>query len=105
MTLVEMTINNEREIKRVVVYGHSGYENIGKDIVCSAVSTSMFVSMGLIEKICPNYTFTSNEKNAYMELLIHESNEMTQLIVNNLLEVLEGIQKQYPKHLTIKFEK
>ena len=105
MTLVEIKLNNHNRIKKVVVYGHSGYEELGKDIVCSAVSTAMYVSMGLIEKTCSDYTFTSNEEKAYMELVINKSDDFTNLVVENMVEALEGISEQYPSHLKIKIEK
>lgn len=50
MIKVEFTRNKQNEIIKVKVSGHSGYDDIGKDIVCSAVSTAMYVTIGILQK-------------------------------------------------------
>lgn len=37
--------------KRFVVQGHSGYADLGSDIVCSAISAIAFTSIGAIEEL------------------------------------------------------
>ena len=105
MTSVNVKYNKDGDIKLIFVNGHSNYDEIGKDIVCSAVSTAMYVSLGIIEKVCPKFHFESNEKDASMKLEIVESNEMTNLVLDNLISSLEGISLDYAKYLKIKYDK
>lgn len=105
MTLVNITLDKNLKVKKVTVGGHTGYDDLGKDIVCSAVSTAMYVSIGLVEKTCLDYDFKSNDKNATMELVINKSNEFTDMILDNLVSTLEGISESYPKNLKIKINK
>ena len=38
-------------VKRIMVEGHSGYADLGYDIVCSSVSTAMIYSANLVSKL------------------------------------------------------
>lgn len=105
MILVTIKQDKNHQINEIFVTGHSNYAEAGKDIVCSAVSTAMFVSIGLIEKVCPKYNFSSEEKTATMKLEIYETNEFTNIILDNLVTALTSISEDYAKYLKIKFEK
>lgn len=90
-------------ISQVIISGHSGYDEAGKDIVCSSVSTAMYVTLGLIEKVCPRYKFKSDEQNAEMNLKIIESNEMTTMILENLIDTLYSISCDFGDFLAINY--
>jgi uncharacterized protein YsxB (DUF464 family) len=92
-------------ISRIHVTGHSNYDESGKDIVCSAVSTAMYLTLGLVEKVCPDYDFKADENNVSMKLEIKESNEFTNLVLENLVNTLECISLDYAKYVKIKYEK
>ena len=44
-------VRDNKEIKSIEIKGHSGYEEYGKDIVCSSVSTSVILTINLLEKL------------------------------------------------------
>lgn len=98
-------IYSEGTIEEIEVSGHSGYAEAGSDIVCSAVSTAMFLSLGLIEKVCPKYDFKSDEANALMKLRVLETNDFTEMVLENLVDSLEGISAEYADYLQVKTEK
>lgn len=104
MMIKVKVIQTGERIEGIEVSGHSGYADAGADIVCSAVSTAMFLSLGLIEKVCPKYDFTSDENNAFMNLKILESNDLTEMVLENLVESLEGISSDYADYLQVKTE-
>lgn len=101
MIVVTIT-KNAQGIQKFVVTGHSGYDEIGKDIVCSAVSTAMYVSLGLIEKLTLDYSFSSDEKKPTMSLEIYKHDQMSLLVVENLEDALESIANDFPKYVKIK---
>jgi uncharacterized protein YsxB (DUF464 family) len=101
MILVDVTRNKRSVINLITVSGHSGYDEIGKDIVCSAVSTAMYISIGLLEKLNTNHRFTSDDKMPIMKLEIESSQEITNTILENLVETLKGISNDYSKYLKI----
>lgn len=105
MIKVSIKSDKENNINYIFVSGHSNYSKSGSDIVCAAVSTAMYMSANLIEKVCPKFTFQENEKTATMELQIVESNEITNIVLNNLIETLASIEEDYKNYIKIKFEK
>ncbi|HNZ50986.1 MAG TPA: ribosomal-processing cysteine protease Prp [Bacilli bacterium] len=105
MTTVNVAFHANGTITEIAVNGHSDYGKNGSDIVCSAISTAMYVSLGLIKKVCPDYYFHEDEKAPSMQLRIHQTNEFTNLIMENLVTTLQGISKNYAQHLKIKLNK
>jgi uncharacterized protein YsxB (DUF464 family) len=101
MITVEV-IWNKDEVTSIFISGHSGYDELGKDIVCSSVSTAAFVSVGLLEKFKCDFKFDTNESKPKMKLEIIKTSEITNNILNNLVETFEGIVIDYSPYLKIK---
>ena len=88
-------------IQVIKVSGHSGYANKGSDIVCSSITTAMYVSYGMLNKAKCDFTFNTDEDKPFMELKINKSNDITKLVMENLVDVLEGIAFDYKANVTI----
>lgn len=101
MIKVEFTRNKQNEIIKVKVFGHSGYDDIGKDIVCSAVSTAMYVTIGILQKINQDMKYFENEKEAIMQIELIKTDKFTNNVMDNLQEVLESIANDYPDFIQI----
>lgn len=101
--MIKVSIKSDKDsnINYIFVSGHSNYSAAGSDIVCAAVSTAMYMSANLIKQMCPKFTFLENEKTATMELKIIETNEFTNIVLNNLLETLVSLEKDYKKYIKI----
>lgn len=87
--------------KEITIEGHSGYEELGKDIVCSSVSTAFYISLGLLEKVSKDFKYFCDEKNAKMKLQITKPSEISNLIFENLVEFLTSVSKEYSKNVKI----
>lgn len=99
-------VRDNKEIKKIEVSGHSGYEEAGKDIVCSAVSTSMILTINLLEKLNVNFKCDSDEKIPLISLNIVSTNSIDDMkiintILENLIDTFKEIQNQYKKYLKI----
>ena len=92
---------NGNLIESVKVSGHSGYANAGSDIVCSSVSTAMYVSYGMLDKGKCDFSFTEDAKVPVMELKINKADTITNLVMTNLVDVLEGIAFDYKAYVSI----
>lgn len=101
MILVNITRDHNSDIKMITLNGHSGYDELGKDIVCSAVSTAMYVSIGLLERFDIEYQFSSDEKKPIMKLNIIKPQDNGNIVLENLVETLNGISMDYSKNLKI----
>jgi len=101
MIIVDINRDQYSNIKNITVSGHSGYDELGKDIVCSAVSTAMYVSIGLLERFDIDYQFSSDEKQPIMKLNIIKPQDNGNIVLENLVETLNGIAMDYSKYLKI----
>ena len=104
MINVLVQTSEDKLIKRVNVSGHANYAVAGSDIVCAAVSAVMYQTVGLLGKVCKSYSFKEDEKTATMNIEIFETNEITNIVLENLVETLCSIEKEYKKYLKVKIE-
>lgn len=103
--MINVVVLNNDGIKSISVSGHSGYDELGKDIVCSAVSTAIYITVGLLEKFNLKFDFISDETKPIMNLEIIEINETTNIILQNLVDTLQGIEFDYSPYLKIKIKR
>ncbi len=91
-------INDPRYIK---VSGHAEYDESGKDIVCSSVSTAFIMTVNQIELFDKlndiNYKLDSGDFE--LEVLNH-SFEINKILLNFVYTV-ESLQEQYSKYIKI----
>ncbi len=106
MTTAVFKSKNDR-LYSFTVSGHANYDEYGKDIVCSSITTAVFTSLNLIDRIIKkdNYQLKTDDSIGYVDFVLVSDNVEVFTIIENLLDVLTNIQKQYPKHLKIKLEK
>ena len=93
--------DNIDSIKKVRIEGHAGFQDYGKDIVCSAISTAVIFSCNLLEKVSPKNRIYSDEKKGVIELEVLDSDKMNYLITRNLYETLIDLSSQYPRFIKI----
>ena len=86
----------------VCIKGHSGYDTIGKDIVCSAVSSSFILTINLLDKFKSNMKYESDENIPMMKVTINNYTDIDEKILDNLIDCLKDVSRQYPKYLKIK---
>lgn len=102
MISIKMYRNDKGELFGFHIYGHAGYAEKGKDVVCAAVSSlSQAVIVGL-EKL------TSDEINSFKskddlscEIILMRDKVKTQTILELLLLSLKDIESQYPEYVKI----
>ena len=69
---------------RITVSGHAEYAEPGKDIVCAAISTLSQVFVASVEELTAAQIKTA-QMGGYMEIVIEESTERAQVLVESLL--------------------
>ena len=97
---------------RLEIYGHADYANFGEDIVCAAISTSVIMSINLLERVIPNHFVVSqDDKKGYIclkNICYNDINDEKFIFINQIFENLKDgileIQAKYPKNLNVKIE-
>lgn len=96
-------IKKEKEEAVLEVKGHAGYANHGEDIVCASISTACIMSANLIHKLNLGYNILDlNMKDGYFRIKVKIVDETVSGIIDNLVETLNELSIQYPKHLKLK---
>lgn len=82
--------------------GHANYDEYGKDIVCASFSTMIIVSINSVlefDKNAISYTDTNN-----LEIINIKKDNITNTILNNLVNMIYELRDNYDKNIDIKEE-
>jgi len=87
--------------EKIEIKGHSGYDLVGKDIVCSAVSSIVTTTINGILSI-NSKSLTYEYEDDTLTITYIQNDEVTAKLIKNMLELLKELMKQYPKNINIK---
>ena len=88
-----------KDVKSLTVSGHANYDEYGKDIVCAGVSAVVTGGINALESEIESIKII-NESNK-LGVIVIESNEVIQVILNTMLIQLETIENSYKKYIKI----
>ena len=83
---------------RISIEGHAEYAEHGKDIVCAAISTLSQVFVASVEELTAAKIKTA-QTSGYMEIVIEESTERAQVLLDSFLLGSRMIADQYPDNV------
>lgn len=95
-------LKDKEHIKKVIVSGHSGYDVIGKDIVCASVSSIVITSVNAMLRMKEN-SVQAHHVEGLIEVTILEETKEIKILLENMLSLLKELESDYTKY--IKFEK
>ena len=85
----------------IEIAGHSNYDTLGKDIVCSAVSSIVTTTINGIISI-DEKAISYNYQNDKMTISVISKDEITDKLINNMIDLLKSLAKDYPKNINVK---
>lgn len=89
--------------KNITVKGHAMFDDYGRDIVCSSVSSIVTTSVNAIlsfNKDAIRYTVSEGLVN----IDILECDETTNKLIENMIRVLSDLSEDYPKNIKVERE-
>lgn len=93
--MIKVSYSNDK----IIVSGHAGYDNYGKDIVCASVSSIIYTTVNAIKSFNENsIEFTDDD---VMTIKILDNNKETNILIDNMIELLKELEQQYPKNIKI----
>lgn len=101
MIKVSIKKNND-VIDNIKCSGHANYDKFGKDIVCASFSTMIITTINAILEIDKNaisYTDTNN-----LEIINIKKDDITNKLLNNLVNLIKELKNTYDKNIIIKEE-
>lgn len=87
----------------VIFNGHTSFEDFGKDIVCASASSIMYTSINAMELFNKKSVDLIKEDNKVTVKFLKQSEEVSKLRLN-MINLLKGLQKDYPENIKIKEE-
>ncbi|MFA6627202.1 MAG: ribosomal-processing cysteine protease Prp [Bacilli bacterium] len=101
MTTIDIIRNKEGLIHAFRIRGHSDYEESGKDIVCSSISTAVMMTIGLIDKLGLTYDYKVEDETATIDFHIQSLTDMATLVIDNFYEHVVALSTEYNPYLKI----
>lgn len=87
----------------IVISGHAGYSDKGYDIVCAAVSTLAISTVNAIIRF-DGSSIEYEEKDGYLKIHILKHTRETDVLIENMFDLLKELEKQYNKNIKINEE-
>ena len=93
-------IKVKKENNIISISGHANSAEYGKDIVCASVSSIIYTTVNALKRI--NEKSIDFEDTNVMKITILETDEITNALIDNMMELLKSIETDYPKNLNVK---
>lgn len=97
--MIKVVITKEKEISNIEIKGHAEYEEKGKDIVCASVSSILTTTVNAILRI--DSESITYEQNNGICLSILKHSEVIDILLENMIHLLEELERQYPDNIKI----
>ena len=94
-------LSMKNRIDRIDILGHADYEEYGKDIVCSSVSSIVTTTVNGIYEIDKDYLNVKEEKDGMIITILKQDNVCDKLI-KNMLSLLQELEESYPENIKVK---
>ena len=100
--MINVKIEKENaKYKKITILGHAMYDDYGKDIVCSAASSIATTTInGILTLDEGSLSYQVNKEGLIIENI--SSDEITQKLLGNMVNLLEELEKQYPTNIEVK---
>lgn len=88
---------------KITIKGHAEYEEYGRDIVCSSVSSIVTTTVNAI-LIFGKKTIDYKVSEGLVTIDIIENDDTTKKLLDNMLNLLEELSSDYPKNIKVERE-
>ncbi len=87
--------------EKVSILGHAMYDEYGKDIVCSAVSSIATTTVnGILSLDRESITYMVSSKG--MTIQVNKNDRTTQVLIHNMVSLLKELRSNYQEYIEIK---
>lgn len=99
ITILAEYKNNK--INNIEISGHANYNVYGNDIVCAAASTLSISTINSVLSLNDESISYTDDGNI-LNISIVQDDENTQKILNNMIDMFQELEEQYPKNILLK---
>ena len=84
----------------IMLSGHAGSNIYGKDIVCASVSSIVYTTINAIARIRKSALLVEDKEDLTIKVI--ENDEIVDALIDNMMELLKAVSKDYPKNINVK---
>lgn len=100
MIKVKVLSKDKTNIDTISILGHADYDEYGKDIVCSSVSSIVTTTINGIYEIDKTYLQVEEVKDG-MVINILKKDDICNKLIKNMLTLLQELSESYPENIKI----
>ena len=100
MIKVKVESKDKKHVDLVNIHGHAMYDDFGKDIVCSSVSSIITTTVNGIYEIDKGYLNVELVKDGMIITVLKHDNVCDKLI-KNMLTLLSELSDSYPENIKV----
>ena len=94
-------VKENSNYKKITLHGHAMYDDYGKDIVCSAVSSIITTTVnGILMLDKDSLSYLVSKKGMIID--IKNTDNTTQILIDNMVNLLKDLEKKYPENISFK---
>ena len=101
MIKVKVESKDRKHIDTITLSGHAMYDEYGKDIVCSSVSSIVTTTVNGIIEIDKDYLTVEEIKDG-MIITILKKDKICDKLIKNMLDLLSELEISYPENIKVK---
>lgn len=99
--MINIKITKENDfVKEVIIKGHSGYDEIGKDIVCASVSSIATTTLNAIIRLDSDLVDYKSQ-DGFLEIKLKKNDRVINILMNNMIDLFKDLVEDYPKNIKI----
>lgn len=91
---------NLKEKDKIVITGHAGYDDYGKDIVCASVSSIVITTINAIIDI-DDTAIEYKDLDNKLVIKILKENDIVNKLINNMISLLGQLENDYKECIKI----
>lgn len=100
MIRVNIESKDKKHIDIIKIKGHADYDEYGKDIVCSSVSSIVTTTVNGIYEIDKQYLTVEEVKDG-MIINILKIDDICDKLIKNMLTLLSELEEGYPENIKV----
>ena len=105
MTQVKLYRDKRGNIAKGVVSGHTGFDDIGRDIVCASVSSVLFMALNGIENVLGT-KFAYTAEDGYVEFILADDlddnkRKEINILLDSMYLFLKDLEGEYKQNVRV----
>ena len=93
----------DNDYAKISITGHANYGNYGNDIVCASVSSISLCTINAIYSFIDD-SIDVRESIGKLEITVNKYDEITMILLDNMIRCLSDIEKNYPSNIKLSEE-